>query len=217
MPQPEGTRDNLPQIDVFSDIVCPWCFVGSERLEQVLRSAGEEAAAVTYHPFFLMPDTPPEGLDIQEYLRKRYRADPRSMFAQVEAAARASGLTLDLIRQPRTYPTVRAHTLLRQALEKGTQRELVRALFRVYFQEARDISDVEVLAELATQHGFSLEEAKRLVTDPDELALTEQETEESQALGIRGVPFFVFNGKFAISGAQPESVFKDALERAKHV
>ena len=209
--QPASTLE----IDVFSDVVCPWCFVGSERLERVLGALGEaQPVTVTYHPFFLMPDTPPDGLDIQEYLRKKYRAEPRVLFARVEAAAREAGLALDFTRQPRSYPTVRAHTLLRHALDKGTQRALVRALFRNYFLEARDISNLDVLGELAVEHGFSAEEVRRKVLDPEELALTEREAADAQQLGIRGVPFFVFNGKFAISGAQPEAVFEDTLRRA---
>jgi predicted DsbA family dithiol-disulfide isomerase len=203
------------EIDVFSDIVCPWCFVGSERLERVLRTAPDAApVAVTYHPFFLMPDTPPAGLDVQDYLRRKYGAEPRLLFARVEAAARDTGIALDLTKQPRSYPTLRAHTLLRHALDRGTQRDLTRALFRSYFLDARDISDVEVLSEVAGPHGFTAAQVRELLENPDELALTEAETKEAQRLGIRGVPFFVFNGRFAVSGAQPEAVFEDAMKRA---
>jgi predicted DsbA family dithiol-disulfide isomerase len=201
-------------IDIFSDIVCPWCFIGTTRLDRALAALPEVTAAVTYHPFQLQPDTPPEGVSIPDMLRTRYRADPLKMFATVEAAAAESGLALDLQKQPRMYPTAAAHTLLRHALSRGTQVALSRALFAAYFLDARNIGDPAVLAEIAGAHGFSADEVPALVTDSVALAATRQEAREASARGIRGVPFFVFNGKLAVSGAQPEAAFREVIQRA---
>jgi predicted DsbA family dithiol-disulfide isomerase len=202
------------QIQVFSDVVCPWCFIGTVRLDRALAATGIDAA-VSYRPFLLAPDTPPGGFNIPEYLRRKYGADPRPLQQRAEAEARKSGLDLDLTRQPMSYPTAAAHTLIRHAGPKGTQRALVRALFVSYFQEARNISAPEVLAPLAAQHGFSAEEATALIADPAELATTHREIEDAYALGVQGVPFFVLDDAVALSGAQPEEVFRQLLEERR--
>lgn len=199
-------------IDLFADIVCPWCYIGSERLEQAIEGVEVE---VRHKPFLLMPRAPEEGVEIPEMLRKKYGADPKIMFARVEAAARESGQTLDLSRQTRSYPTERAHTLLRHAAARGTQRGLVRALYRANFDEGKNIADAGVLAEIAKEHGFAEDDARALITSSDELAATRDAVEEARGLGIRGVPYFVINGRVAISGAQPVAVLRDAISQAR--
>ncbi len=202
-------------VDVFSDVVCPWCYIGSGRLTKVLSAMGDEVrATVRYHPFMLEPDAPLEGVDIPEMLAKKYGADPRRMFESVEAAARESGLELDLSKQPRMYPTARAHTLMRHAAPKGTQAALAKALFQANFLEAKNIADVGVLAEVAAPHGFSADEVRRLCESEVEASLTRRETEFASRSGIRGVPFFIFNERLAMSGAQPEDVFREAIAEA---
>jgi predicted DsbA family dithiol-disulfide isomerase len=201
------------QIDVFADVVCPWCFVGQERLERVLVELGRPTR-VTHHVFMLDPDTPPEGSDIPARLRRKYGVPPEQLWARLEAEARKSGLELDLSKQRWSYPTARAHTLIRHADEKGTQRALVRALYRAYFQEARNIDDPAVLADVAAPHGFTAEEVARLTSDEHALAETRAEAQAAAAAGIDGVPFFVFGERLAVAGAQPESVLRDGIDRA---
>lgn len=200
-------------IDVFTDIVCPWCFVGNERLEGVLSSEPREVV-VTHHPFLLDPSTPPGGYNVQEHLRKKYGGDPLRMFATVEAAAKASGIPLDLKQQPYAYPTLAAHTLVRHAEAKGTQRALIRSLFRGYFLEARNISDPNVLAAIAAPHAFGSDEVLGLVADSAELELTRGDAAEAAQGGIRGVPLFIFAGTSVVSGAQPEAVLRSAIDAA---
>lgn len=202
-------------IDVFSDIVCPWCFVGSVRLSQALESLqGEVEAEICYHPFFLDPDLPAAGVNLAEKLRKKFGVDPKQLWARVEAAAAESGLALDLSLQPKQYPTAAAHTLVRHAHARGTQPELVGALFRAYFQEARNVADAEVLAQVAEPYGFTREEARELVTTPAELDLTRDEALAAAQGGIRGVPFFIFGGRLAVSGAQSVGVLAGAIRQA---
>ena len=199
-------------IDVFSDISCPWCFVGTRRLESVLADMpDDQRVIVRHHPYQLHPDAPAGGIDLPAMLRERYGADPKAMFARVEEAAAGAGITLDLSAQPRAYDTAAAHTLIRHAEAKGTQRALVDALFVAYFIEARDISDAAVLSDVAERHGFSREEAQRLATDTDELAYTRHESRVAATSGVRGVPLLIFNDKLAISGAQPEQAFRRAI------
>lgn len=200
------------RIDVFSDVVCPWCFVGKERLQRALEQTGlAETAEVIFHPFLLQPDTPKEGRNIHEYLSEKYGQEPIAMFSRVEREAESSGLHLHLAKQPMTYPTIKAHTLLRHALAKGTQRALAGALFKAHFQDAENISDHAVLAQVAAPHGFAAVEVERLLSDATELALTERQADRAHAMGITGVPFFVLDGKVGISGCQPHEVFVEAL------
>lgn len=201
------------QIDVVTDIVCPWCFIGVVRLHKVLAENGIPARVV-HHPFFLDPSVPPEGIDVAEKLRKRFGGDPSAMFARVEAEARKSGIALDLSKQPRQRPTAAAHTLIRHALDKGTQDALATALFEAHFMAARNVADPDVLVEIGTQHGFTADEARRIVTDPSELEITRQDAAAAAEGGISGVPFFVFNRRLALSGCQPEDVFEQALAQA---
>jgi predicted DsbA family dithiol-disulfide isomerase len=135
------------------------------------------------------------------------------MFERVERAARAAGITLDYSKLTRSYNTVAAHTLLRHAGPRGTQRALADALFRAYF-DGQNVAEASVLAEIATPHGFTAEEVMRLVNDPAERARTISEAESMRASGVSGVPFYVFDGRLAMTGAQPVTQMKAAIEQA---
>jgi predicted DsbA family dithiol-disulfide isomerase len=201
-------------IDVVSDVVCPFCLIGVRRLEQVLAETPDVDATVTFHPFLLDPATPLEGRDLRESLKRKFGGDPEQMFGRVEAMAKEAGVPLDFAKVRRYASTVRAHTLVRHAAEKGTQQALAGALFEAYFLEGRDIGDVDTLVALAEPHGFTAEETRRLVTDDAELDATRAEAKDASGQGISGVPFFVFGGKVALSGAQPKEMFQQAIARA---
>jgi predicted DsbA family dithiol-disulfide isomerase len=201
-------------IDVVSDVICPWCYIGTRRLEQALEPLRDLEAEVTYRPFLLDPTTPPEGADLRERLRAKYGADPESMFARVEAEARSSGIALDFSKVHRTPNTIAAHTLLRHAIAKGSQRALATALFEAYFLEGLDVGKTDVLAAIGSRHGFGVDEATRIARDDAELWLTRTEAKGAAASGIRGVPFYIFGGRSAVSGAQPREVLRAAIERA---
>jgi predicted DsbA family dithiol-disulfide isomerase len=196
------------RIEVVSDFVCPWCFIGTRRLEQVL--AGKEAEIV-YRPFLLDASIPLEGVDLRESLKKKFGRDPEGMFGRVEAAARDAGIALDFSKVRRYPSTVRAHALTHHAAAKRTQRALANALFEANFLEGRDIGSTDVLAEIAQKHGFDRDEAMRILEDDAELDRARKEASQTAAEGIGGVPFFVFAGRFAVSGAQPAEVFEKAL------
>lgn len=202
-------------IDLFSDIVCPWCFIGATRLEQALaRLAGEVEAEVCYHPFFLDPEVPKQGVSVPDKLRKKYGVEPKQLWARAESAARESGVPLDLSLQSMMYPTDAAHTLLRHAHAKGTQAALAKTFFHAYFMEAKNIADESLLADLAAQHGFTRDEALELATAEAELELTREEALSAARGGIRGVPFFIFDGRLGVSGAQSTEVLVAAIRKA---
>lgn len=200
------------KIDVFTDVVCPWCVVGSARLDAAVAKLPDDIdVIIENHPFYLDPNTPPEGLVVADMLRERYGKDPSEMWARVEGEARKAGVELDLSKQPRMFPTKKAHTITRLAKPLGIQHELANAIANAYFLEHRQINDDNVLADIAVEFGFDRGDALDVMNDEHELALTEQLANDAAAQGIRGVPFFVFGEKYALSGAQPAEVFDRAL------
>ena len=203
------------KVDLFTDTVCPWCLVGVERLDQAIAALPADVTVeVENHPFYLSPDTPEEGVVVADMLREKYGRDPREMWARVEGEAKKSGIALDLSKQPRSFPTRKGHTLVRLAKAKGTQHALANAIAWAYFVDHQLINDDEVLADIATRHGFSRDEALAAVRDERELAITHQLAVAAAQQGIQGVPFFVFDSKFALSGAQPQEMFERAFEFA---
>ncbi len=203
------------KVDLFTDIVCPWCLVGSVRLDKAIAALPADVAVeVENHPFYLDPNTPPEGYDVAEMLRKKYGREPKDMWARVEGEAKKAGIDLDLGRQPRSFPTQKAHTLIRLAHDKGTQHALANAIAAAYFLDHKQVNDDEVLAEIATGYGFTREEALSKMRDAGELAISHELATAAAQQGIQGVPFFIFDNKFALSGAQPQEVFGMALAKA---
>ncbi len=203
------------KIDLFTDTVCPWCLIGSVRLDQaVAKLPADVTVDIENHPFYLDPTTPPEGYDVGEMLRTKYGREPKEIWARAEAEAKKAGVELDLSKQPRSYRTQKDHTLVRLARVKGTQHALANAIAWAYFVDHNTTSDDEVLAGIAAEHGYSREEALQVMRDPEALAETHDIATAAAEQGIQGVPFFIFNGKFALSGAQPEEVFERALRVA---
>ena len=202
------------KIDVFTDVVCPWCLVGSARLDQAIAALPDDIEVVIEnHPFYLDPNVPKEGVDVGQMLREKYGKEPKEMWERVESEAAKSGITLDLSQQPRMFNTAKAHTITRLAKPLGNQHELANAIADAYFLEHRQINDDNVLADIAVEFGFDRGDALDAINDENELAMTEQLAVSAAQQGIRGVPFFVFGEKYALSGAQPAEVFEKALEQ----
>jgi len=202
------------KVDVFTDVVCPWCLVGSARLDKAVAELPPDVeVTIENHPFYLDPNVPGEGVIVADMLRQRYGREPEEMWARVEGEAKKADIDLDLSKQPRMFPTAKAHTLTRLAKPLGTQHALANAIAEAYFLGHRQINDDAVLADLAVQHGFDRAEALRVINDPDELAVTEGLARQAAEQGINGVPFFVFGEKYAMSGAQPQEVFGMALAK----
>jgi predicted DsbA family dithiol-disulfide isomerase len=202
------------KIDVFTDTVCPWCLIGSVRLDKAIAALPPDVEVdVENHPFYLDPNTPPEGYVVADMLRAKYGRDPKEIWARAEREAKASGIDLDLSQQPPTYPTAKGHTVVRLARVKGTQHALANAIAEAYFLEHRQINDDQVLAEIASRFGYSREEAMQVLNDPDALGTTHDLAIAAAQQGINGVPFFVFNQQYAMSGCQPQEVFGQVLEK----
>ena len=202
------------KIDVWTDVVCPWCLIGSARLDRAIAELPPGVSVeVENHPFYLDPNTPSEGYDVAEMLRQKYGREPKAIWARAEEQAKLSGIDLDLSQQPRTFPTQKAHTIVRLAKAKGTQHELANAIAWAYFIDHRQVNDDEVLADIAAEYGYTREDALNEMRNPRELEESHQLAIWAAQQGIQGVPFFIFDGKFALSGAQPQEVFAAAFAK----
>lgn len=200
-------------IDVISDVICPWCFIGKRRLEKAL---GFRAATVRWHPFQLNPDMPREGIERKTYRIQKFGSWERSqeLDAQVAAAGLGEGIAFHFDKMARTPNTLDAHRVIGLAGERGMQDAVVEALFLAYFTEGRDLSDQATLAEVAAGAGLDRAEVDELLAGDMGLDAVRAGEEQARRLGVSGVPFFVVNGKVALSGAQPSELFLQAFEQA---
>lgn len=200
-------------IDVISDVVCPWCFIGKRRLEKALVG---RAASVRWHPFQLNPDMPREGLDRKSYRIRKFGSWERSLEldAQVAAAGEGEGIAFHFDRMDRTPNTRDSHRIIGLAGERGVQDAVVEALFLAYFTDGRDLSDRATLAEIAAGAGLDRDEVGTLLAGDAGVDVVRAGEEQARRLGVSGVPFFVVNGRVALSGAQPPELFRQAFEQA---
>ena len=193
------------KIDLYSDIVCPWCIIGQHRLDRVLRERFWDLDVdIEHHPFELHPGAPAGGFRLDEHFRQKGISDMSAAFIGLEGEARASGLDLNLRLQPYIYRTVHAHTLLRHARDRGTQHNLSMVIMKAYFFDRRNISDKEVLSQIAMKHGFTVKEAWSILGDPREEAVSEQKTACSRAAGVRSVPTFNIGGVIVGGGSEDQ-------------
>jgi predicted DsbA family dithiol-disulfide isomerase len=211
-----GAAEELT-IDVVSDVVCPWCYIGKRRLEAALRD-GASSPRIRWHPFQLNPQIPAGGVDRRSYLEEKFGGPERAreIYARVEEAGRETGIAFNFERIERQPNTLDAHRLMAwaQAVDAGRADALMEQLFAAYFLEGADIGAVDELVRLAVQAGYDESGARaHLQSDAgrDEIAAAD---ERSKAMGIGGVPFFIFNRRLAVSGAQPPDVLRDAIAQA---
>ena len=208
------------RVDVWSDVVCPWCYVGKRRLEAALaRFPHRDAVEVVWRAFELDPRAPAAadaGVSHAERLARKYgmsvqQAEQRTR--QLTDLAAADGLEF---RFDRTRPgnTFNAHRLLHLAAERGVQDRAKERLLRAYMTEGEPIGDVQALEKLAPEAGLDAEEARRVLSTDAYAAEVREEEEAAQQIGITGVPFFVIGGRYAVSGAQPADILLRALTQA---
>ncbi|MBI1394872.1 MAG: disulfide bond formation protein DsbA [Betaproteobacteria bacterium] len=210
----------LERIDVISDVVCPWCMIGKRRLERALdvwreRHPGH-SPIVAWHAFELNPDMPRTGMDRRTYTAQKFGGPERAreVYARVAAAGREEGIAFDFDRISVQPNTVQAHRLISWAGGQGLQTDVVERLFSAYFLEAQDLSRDDVLARLASESGLDGDAAAAFLAG-DELAGDVAEDERmAHAIGVQGVPFFIFDQRLALSGAHPADVIVEAMEEA---
>jgi predicted DsbA family dithiol-disulfide isomerase len=205
-------------IDVVSDVVCPWCFIGKRHLEAALEGIeGLGEVVVRWHPFELNPDLPAEGVDRKHYLEAKFGGPARAaqVYARVREAGALAGIAFDFDAIERQPNTREAHRLIAWTQAHGDADALVERLFRAYFLEGRAIGDRDTLVELAAQSGVEPGAARAwLESDRGKQEIAHAET-RARELGITGVPFFIFGGRVGLSGAHPPESIRDAIRQAR--
>lgn len=200
------------EIEVFSDFCCPFCLIGSKHLDDAIAGLeGNVEVLSIYRAFELDPSAPDDGIDVRKALHEKHGLDASQIWPSLEARARESGIELDFARQPRAYPTLAAHTLVRHAAMRGTARALSRAIIEAYFLRGEAISKHAILARIASGHGFASEDALALLADETELAQTRIEAERSRARGVHSVPTVLISGLGTMSSSQPVSELQAAI------
>ena len=207
-------------IDVVSDVVCPWCFIGKRRLEAALALYAKEhpdapAPEVTWRPFQLNPGMPDEGMSREEYVQRKFGAQGGAVYGRVSAVGREVGLPFAFDRIARQPNTLAAHSLIELAQSRGAQDAVVEALFRAYFFDGVDLTRRDNLVAIATGAGLDRAEVEGWLDDANARDLAAAEDQRARELGIEGVPFFVFNGRLAVSGAHPAETLLDAMKQAQ--
>ena len=202
------------RIEIISDTVCPWCLIGKRRLEKALARRQDVDVEVAWRPFELNPDMPAEGQPREAYLEAKFGGSRRAdeVYASIRAASDSEDISFDFDRIGRVPNTVDSHRLIEWSAAEGKQDAVVEGLFAAYFVEGRDIGNHEVLADVAAAAGMDgVRCAARLASEEDRERIR-TESEEARLLGIQGVPFFVFERKFALSGAQAPDAFLRVFE-----
>ncbi|GFZ95476.1 DSBA oxidoreductase [Paenibacillus marchantiophytorum] len=202
-------------IEIFQDIVCPWCRIGKKNLMDALATFTAEPVEIHYRAYQLDPSTPADGLPFRESMMKKMRADEdrlKGMFQQVTDAGKAAGLHFDFDKVQKSPNTLKAHQLLAiSPLE--IKKDLVDSMFQAYFEDGKDVGDLEVLLDLAEQLGQNREQLSLALQAKDGLESVEDDIEFASQAGVTGVPFFVINHKYALTGAQPAATFSQALQQ----
>jgi predicted DsbA family dithiol-disulfide isomerase len=202
------------RLDVFSDPICPWCYIGKTNMDRALEGRADHPFAVEWHPFQLNPDMAPEGVDRAEYLEKKFggREKAVQIYARVVEAAEAAGLQIDFANIARVPNTLNAHRLIHWAGLEGKQTPVVSALFRAYWRDGRDIGDVATLSAIAGETGLDADVISRLfASDADMQAIIDRDTHARQR-GVSAVPTFVIADQYVVSGAQPPQLWSQVIE-----
>ena len=200
-------------IDIVQDTACPWCRIGKHNLLTALADWQGEPVTITYRPYFLNPNLPPEGGDFREVMQSKYRnVDMQQMFDGPTRAGAQVGLTFDFSKVTRAPNTLLSHRLI--ALAPDDKREaVIDAIYAAYFQHGQDISQLEVLLDVAEAQGLDRAEVKALLESDAAQAEVVEQAAQMMESGVSGVPFFIFNGKYALSGAHPPATFRQVLAK----
>jgi predicted DsbA family dithiol-disulfide isomerase len=204
------------RIDVVSDVVCPWCFIGKHRLEAALKLKPDIPVEVHWRPYFLNDWIPREGISRADYLTTKFDSPERykGIAQRVSQAAAAEGLTYAMDKIKSQPNTLDCHRLIRWAEGIGKAAEMKQKLMDLYFTDGADLTDRETLVKAATAVGLDASQVREALASDKDVVQVEQDAQAAKETGIDGVPCFIFGGKFAVSGAQTPEYLADAIERA---
>lgn len=200
-------------LDIFSDPICPWCYIGKSYLDRALEAHPDHPFRIRWLPFMLNPAMAAEGMDRRAYLEGKFGGKDGAVqaYLPVETHAQKAGLAMNLDKIARTPNTVNAHRLIHWAEVEGRQTAIVSSMFKAYFVEGRDIGDNEVLADIADGAGMDASMVLRLLsTDEDRREIVERDA-SARGMGINSVPTFIVAGRHAVPGAQPPELWAKVI------
>ena len=206
-------------VDIVSDTICPWCYIGKRRFERALALSGRTDVAISWRPFQLNPDMPLEGMTRDDYVRAKFGGGdrPRQIYQAIAESGREAGIDFQFSRIKRTPNTVLSHRLVHWSAggQIQLQDEVVAELFRAYFEEGLDIGDLDTLVACAARAGIDETRARRFLMGDEGRQEVVASDVYARRLGINGVPCFIVNRKYAVSGAQPPSAFVEVFNLAE--
>jgi len=206
------------KIDVVSDVVCPWCYIGKRRLEKAMTMASDKFTfEVTYHPFELNPTTPPSGFNQREYLAEKFGGQERydSITGHTSGVAAQEGLVMNYDKQVILPNTRKAHAIIFASQSEKAQIEVTEAFFKAYFTDGVDLSKDENLISVAEAAGLDRNIAETAINSQAVIDSISEQEHEIQKLGVRGVPFYIFNSEHGVSGAQAPETFLNVFNELK--
>jgi predicted DsbA family dithiol-disulfide isomerase len=201
------------KLDIMSDPICPWCYIGKAHLDRALAAAPDHPFVIEWHPFQLNPDMPAEGMDRRAYLEGKFGGKEGAVkaYAPVVEHAQGAGLKINFEGMQRTPNTLNAHRLIHWAGIERRQTAAVSALFKAYFVDTRDIGDVEVLTDIADSIEMDASVVSRLLATEEDMQDIRDRDAHSRAMGINSVPTFIVGGKHAVPGAQPPELWTKVI------
>ena len=204
---------SVVKLDILSDPICPWCYIGKTHLDKALAEAGDHPFVIEWHPFQLNPDMPREGMDRRAYLEGKFGGKEGAVraYAPVVEHAEKAGLTINFEAMQRTPNTFDAHRLIHWAGIEGKQNDVVDALFKAYFVDAKDIGDHEVLADIAAACGMERDVTMRLLQGDTEVSEIRDRDAHSRKMGVSSVPTNIVANQHAVPGAQPPELWKQVI------
>jgi predicted DsbA family dithiol-disulfide isomerase len=224
--QAAAHREPALNIDIISDVVCPWCYIGKRQIEAALamyaqQHPGADKPSVTWRPFQLNPQLPAEGVSRQDYVVQKFgAARAKDIYARVAGVGAEYGIAFAFDKIARQPNTVAVHSLIALAgtlapSADGLQDKVKESFLRAYFLDGIDLTQSENLIEIAVAAGLDRAKAEQCLADPQSRQAVSDEDQRARAIGVEGVPFFIFNGKLAVSGAQGPEALLDAMHQAE--
>jgi len=200
-------------LDIISDPICPWCYIGKARLDQAIAETGIDPFDVSWRIFQLNPTMPREGMDRQEYLKAKFGGaeGAERVYSHVRKVAEETGLAIDFDGIRRTPNTFDAHRLIRWARTSGNQSAVVQQIFRRYFEDGEDISSHDVLLDVAEAAGMDRAVVGQLLSGDVDRELLEEEEDAARRMGVNGVPCFIIGGRYVLQGAQDSETWKNVI------
>ncbi len=204
-------------VDIVSDTICPWCYIGKRRFERALGISGRNDVALSWRPFQLNPDMPAEGMSRDDYVRAKFGGGdrPRQIYQAIAESGREAGIEFQFSRIRRTPNTILSHRLIYWSAKNERQDETVGELFKAYFEQGLDTGDLDTLVEVAERAGLDAPDTRRFLLSDEGRQEVVASDVYARRLGINGVPCFIVNRKYAVSGAQPPSAFVEVFNLAE--